>query len=145
MHLNAIRWWGGVIFLSSRDTVYLHFRYLGWFCSRLWAFLWSLVDSPALLLFSSHQFISVRSAPDISSHLKQACVLYGDGSGLLALDILVLCLLCCFTARYKAEIPCTTWGHNSRNVIIQRREAFSFLLIAPVMSLSCFCSLPVAA
>lgn len=103
---------GGVTFLSSRDfdTVYLHLLYLGWFCSRLWAFLWSLVDSPALLSFSSHEVLLVFSAPDISSHLKQACVcvLCGGGSGLLALDILVLCLLCCFTAHYKAKIPSMT-------------------------------------
>lgn len=94
----------GVTFLSCRDcdTVYLHLLYLGWFCSR---FMGISVGSPALLFFSSHQFTSVFPALDISSHRQQACVLYRDGSGWLALDILVLCLLCCFTARYKAKIP----------------------------------------
>lgn len=108
----------------------------------------SLVDwaFPLLLiLVSSHEFTSIFSATDISSDLKRSCVLCGDGSRLLALDILVLCLLCCFTARYKAKMPCKTSGHNGKNVIIQRMEAFSFLLITPVVSLSWFCSLLAAA
>lgn len=98
-----------------------------------------------LILASNREFTSIFSATDISSDLKRSCVLCGDGSRLLALDILVLCLLCCFTARYKAKMPCKTPGHNGKNVIIQRMEAFSFLLITPVVSLSCFCSLPAAA
>lgn len=117
-------------------------------CSELWAFLWFQFfppTVPVLLLVSCQEIPSAFSAPDISSHLKQVCVLCGNGSRVLALDILVLCLLCCFTAHYKAKIPCMTWGHNSKNIIIQRMEAFSFLLIAPVVSLPHFCSLPVAA
>lgn len=98
-----------------------------------------------LILFSNREFTSIFSAIDISSDLKRSCVLCGDGSRLLALDILVLCLLCCFTARYKAKMPCKTPGHNGKNVIIQRMEAFSFLLITPVVSLSCICSLSAAA
>lgn len=132
MHLNTIRWWGCHISELQRFwySIFTFTSIGGGSVPDCGYF----VDSPALLLLSSHEVLSVFSAPDISSHMKQACVLYGDGSGLLALDILVLCLLCCFTACYKAKIPRMTWGHNSRNVIIQRRKAFSFLLIAPVMS-----------
>lgn len=115
----------------------------GHFCGLWWIPFFS--TAPVLLLVSCQEIPSAFSAPDISSHLKQVCVLCGNGSSVVALDIPVLCLLCCFTAHYKAKIPCMTWGHNSKNIIIQRMEAFSFLLITPVVSLPCFCSLAVAA
>lgn len=143
-NLNATRWrvrfvlhqrWRSICIYFSCDSFVLQLQGLWW------------IDyfPLRLLLVSSHEFTSIFSATDISSDLKHSCILCGDGRRLLALDILVFCLLCCFTACYKAKMPCKTWGHNSKNVIIQRIEAFSFLLITPVVSLSRFCSLLAAA
>lgn len=136
---------GGRFVLQRKMEKYLYLFYLWQFCPTIARSLVDWVFPLFLFLVSSHEFTSIFSAPDISSDLKHSCVLCGDGSRLLALDILVLCLLCCFTAHYKAKMPCETWGHNSKNVIIQRMEAFSLLLITPVVLLSCFCSLPAAA
>lgn len=137
--------WGGQVCSETKMENYSYLFYFWQFCATIARSLvdWVFPTAPAFGL--RYEFTSVFSAPDISTDLKHGCVLCGDGSRLLALDILVLCLLYCFTARYKAKMPRKTWGHNSKNVIIQRMEAFSFLLITPVMLLLCFYSLPPAA
>lgn len=123
---------------ATKMEKYLYLFFLATVLPGLW---WIEFFPLLLLLVPSHVFASIFSAPDISSDLKHSYVFCGDGSRLVALDILVLCLLCCFTAHYKAKMSWKTWGHNCKNVIIQQMEAFSFLLITPVVSLLCFYSL----
>lgn len=82
-------------YINSYFTLFQNLHFCG---------LWWISFFFVLLLVSWQEIPSAFSAPDISSHLKEVCVLCGNGSRVLALDILVLCLLCCFTAHYKAKM-----------------------------------------
>lgn len=77
---------------------------------------------------------SVFSIGHSSCDLKQGCVLCGDGSRLPALGFTSNMLtVLCYSQPYS-KLPWKTRGHNSKKVIIQLPEAYSFLLITPVMS-----------